>query len=125
MKDVNKVTFLMETYQEILSGEGRKLFFFKFCDCNFLQHCRTCGLSISLTSCVFRAISRDNTTAADVELATPISDLISLPVFPSQQIDDSTDTRLSAGSSDNQVCWMVNSDLVYVLGSHAAKLFCG
>ncbi|KDR14203.1 Solute carrier family 35 member F1 [Zootermopsis nevadensis] len=64
---------------------------------------RTPILSHSQQATTYRAMSRDNTTADNVELATPISDLVSLSACPSQQLDDSTYTQLSAGCPDNQV----------------------
>jgi hypothetical protein len=60
-------------------------------------------------------MSRDHTTAPDMELVTPVSYLVSSPVCPSQQPDGSTEIRFSAGSPDSQVCHVVRVAWFYNL----------
>ena len=55
----------------------------------------------------YRVLSRDHTTPPDMELATPVSDLVSSSVCPSQWPGGNTDVQLSASSPDSQVCWAV------------------
>jgi hypothetical protein len=74
------------------------------------RHVRSCTQQqnvlpvTALASVCFRVLSRDHTIAPDMELATPVSDLVSSSVCPSQWPGGSTDIQLLAGSPDSQVC---------------------
>jgi hypothetical protein len=71
------------------------------CSCTQQQN----GLTVAALACVcFRVLSRDHTTPSDMELETPVSDLVSSSVCPSQWPHGTADIQLSASSPGSQVC---------------------